>query len=122
MLDTYADVEHVLRRFADAYQPRTGSALHAGGTRSTYRFPFRPALLDDLETRSELQTRMSWLDARERAVLVGWYAEGRDARTLARALHFSARHVHRVRSRAIERIAEFGRADAFADADLAEFA
>lgn len=122
MLDTPADVEHALGRFADAFQPRTGSILSPGAHGNTHRFPFRGALLDDLELRGELTARMAWLDPRERDVLVGWYVEGRDARTLARTLRCSARHVHRIRRAAIDRIVELGRTDVYADADLAEFA
>ncbi len=122
MLDSYPGVEHALRRLADAYQPRTGSIMRTGGSPSTDRFPFRAALLDDLEIRTELRARLAMLDLRERAAVFGWYMEGRDANTLARTLRCSARHVHRIRSQAVNRIVELGNADAFADADIAEFA
>lgn len=122
MLDTPANVEHALARFADAFQPRTGSILTPGAHGNPHRFPFRTALLDDLEVRAELTARMSWLEQREREVLLGWYVEGRDARTLGRTLRCSARHVHRLRHAAIDRLVELGRSDVYADADLAEFA
>jgi DNA-directed RNA polymerase specialized sigma24 family protein len=122
MLDDFAAVERALRRYTDAYQPRSASVL-AGvvAPKGNDQFPFAPALLDDLEVRSELRVRMAFLDTEQVHVLVRWYVEGVAAATIAGGLGRSLRHVYRVRTRAVERIVELGHADEFDDADLAEF-
>jgi len=123
MLDTFATVERALQCFCDPYQPRTGSITTVPqGRAGADRFPFGPALLDRLDERSELRTRITWLDPEARIVLARWYLEGARPETIAKGLHRSVRHVYRVRTRAVEQIVAMGCADEFDDADVAEFA
>jgi DNA-directed RNA polymerase specialized sigma24 family protein len=123
MLETFAAVERALQCFTDPYQPRTSSITTVPqGRAGAERFPFGPALLDRLDERSELRTRIHWLDPEARIVLARWYLEGARPETIARDLHRSVRHVYRVRTRAVEQIVAMGCADEFDDADVAEFA
>lgn len=121
MLETFAEVERSLTRYADAFQPRTGSVIAARGS-ATDRFPFHESLLDDLELRAELRARVTLLGGDERTVLARWYCEGADPRMIARGLRRSVRYVYRLRRAAIEEIVELGCGDEFADADVTEFA
>jgi DNA-directed RNA polymerase specialized sigma24 family protein len=124
MLETFPEVERALRRYTDAFQPRSTSMLTgiAGGKSGGDRFPFAAALLDELELRKELKSRMSLLTPEENYVLVRWYVEACSAQRIAADLGRSVRHVYRLRTKAIEHIVNLGRADEFADADVAEFA
>jgi hypothetical protein len=121
MLDTYADVERALSRYNDIARPCGGSVVTIPRHSSGFRFPFPPALLDDLEARSELEARVRCLDQRSRYVLVCWYIEGATADVIARRLRCSQRHVHRIRVSAVEQLVALGCNDEFGDADVAEF-
>jgi DNA-directed RNA polymerase specialized sigma24 family protein len=121
MLDTYADVERALSRFHDMVRPCGGSIVTVPRGKGPARFPFHRSLLDDLEIRTELKARMACLDERSRYVLLRWYIEGATADVIARHLRCSARHVHRLRTSAVEALVNLGHYDEFADADVAEF-
>ena len=122
MLDSFAAVERALAHYTDCLQPHTTSvsALSRHGSGGE-RFPFHPALLDDLEERTELRRRMAWLDHEEAVVLVRWYVEGATPETIARHLARSVRHVYRCRVAGIERLVALGSADDLDDADVSEF-
>lgn len=122
MLDTYAAVVRALVRFTDPLQPRTGSVTVASGRPGNGELPFHPALLDGLEEREELRRRMACLPDEDATVLVRWYVEGASPEVIARDLRRSRRHVHRRRGAAVAALVALGRADEFADADVAEFA
>ncbi len=123
MLTSYPVVEDALWHYADAYQPRSSSITSIPSGRITgERLPFRAAFLDRLEERAELRNRLALLDPEERTVVLRWYVEGARPELIARGLGRSVRHVYRVRSRAVERLADLGRDDEFADVDVAEFA
>ena len=121
MLDTYADVERALGRYADHFQPRSGSLTVLGGGRGVGGFPFHPALLDGLEERDELRRRLACLPDEDVYVLVRWYIEGARPEAIAQELARSPRHVYRRRGQAVGAVAALGRTDDFADADVAEF-
>jgi DNA-directed RNA polymerase specialized sigma24 family protein len=122
MLDSFPSVERALTRYADQWQPSTGSVSVVPTTKPNGdRFPFHPSLLDRLEERTELRRRIGWLEHEEAVVLVRWYVEGARPDAIARDLGRSVRHVYRYRVSAIERLIALGRADEFEDADLSEF-
>jgi len=121
MLDTYADVERALSRFNDMARPTGGSIVTVPRGKGPARFPFHRSLLDDLEVRTELKARMACLDERSRYVLLRFYIEQTTADAIGRSLRCSARHVHRLRTSAVETIVALGEHDDFADADVAEF-
>lgn len=123
MLDTFGSVERALRRYTDPLQPRTGSctAIPRSGGSSGSGAVFHPALLDDLEERTELRRRMAWLGREEAVVLFRWYVEGAKPQAIADGLGRSLRHVYRRRIAGIESLLALGRSDSFEDADVAEF-
>ena len=123
MLTTFTDVERALVRYTDAFQPRTASVAALGGGRgSGPGEPFHPALIEDMDVRSELARRMAWLDREEAVILFRWYVEGAKPTVIAAGLGRSLRHVYRRRVSGIEAIVALGRGDDFADADVSEFA
>ena len=122
MLDTFADVERALGRYADPLQPRTGSVTVLSGPRGPARFPFHPALLDRFEERAELRRRLALLPAEDVYVLIRWYVEGAHPDDIALGLQRSRRHVYRRRSAAVAELAALGGTEDLADADVAEFA
>ena len=124
MLDTFHSVERALTRFTDPLQPRTGSFTtlsRSGGGSAGSGSPFHPALLDELEERTELRRRMAWVSDEEAVVLFRWYIEGTKPELIARDLGRSVRHVYRRRTSAIDSIVALGRAHDFEDADVSEF-
>jgi hypothetical protein len=122
MLATFASVEHALSHYTDCFQPRTGSVTSLGGGKgSGGGHPFHPALLEDLEERTELGRRMAWLEREEAVVLLRWYVEGARPDAIAAGLARSLRHVYRRRTSAIAALVALGRSDDFEDADVAEF-
>lgn len=122
MIDTFADVERALGRYADPLQPRTGSVTVLSGHRGPSTFPFHPALLDELEERAELRQRMACLPYEDAYVLIRWYIEGATPDDIARGLHRSRRHVYRRRSAAVADLVRLGSTEGLADADVADFA
>jgi DNA-directed RNA polymerase specialized sigma24 family protein len=122
VLSAFTEVEWALRRYTDAYQPRTASIMQTPtGKGGSDRFPFRPALIDRLDERTELRARMALLTHEEREVLLRWYVEGASVQSIAQTMGRSTRHVYRLRTHAIEAIIALGAHDEFADVDLAEF-
>jgi DNA-directed RNA polymerase specialized sigma24 family protein len=123
MLSSFASVERALTHYTDPLQPRTGSftAVPRAGGSSGSGTVFHPALLDDLEERTELRRRMAWLDREEAVVLFRWYVEGAKPEAIARDLGRSLRHVYRRRTAGIEALVALGCSDTFEDADVAEF-
>jgi len=122
MLDTFAEVERALGRYADPLQPRTSSVTVLSGHRGHSTFPFHPSLLDELEEREELRRRMACLPYEEVYVLIRWYIEGAKPEDIARGLQRSRRHVYRRRSAAVADLANLGSAEGLGDADVADFA
>lgn len=122
MLSSFTEVEWALRRYNDGYQPRTSFIMQTpSGKGGGDRFPFRPALIDRLDERAELRSRMALLAHEEREVLLRWYVEGASVSSIAAVMGRSTRHVYRLRNHGIEGIVALGTPDEFADVDLAEF-
>lgn len=122
MLDSFPAVERALGRYADPFQPRGGSVAVLHRRAGEGRFPFHPALLDELEEREELRRRMAALSPTDAVVLVRWYVEGALPEAIARDLRCSRRHVYRRRRAAVAALVEAGAGgDDLADADVSEF-
>lgn len=123
MLETFASVERALARYADHFQPRSGSFTAVRTTKASPgdRDPFGAAFLDRLGERTELRRRMSWLDDEEGVVLLRWYVQGSRPEAIASELDRSVRHVYRRRTSAIERLVALGHTDEFEDVDVSEF-
>ncbi|MGQ0519602.1 MAG: hypothetical protein ACT4PX_00440 [Actinomycetota bacterium] len=122
MLDSVAAVERVLWSYTDALQVRTSSVIPLSSGRDHTRLPFHRSFIEDLDARAELRGRMGFLDPRDRELLLRWYVQSVGPEAIARHLGCSVRQVYRRRAAALVRLVELGRADEFADADVAEFA
>lgn len=71
----------------------------------------RAGVLDTLDERTELRTRVDRLEDRERTLLFLWYVTELPVGEIARTVGVSRRHCFRLRSRAIDKIVEMGEHD-----------
>ena len=101
LLTETSDVIHALMRFHDGLDPRTGSILFLGGTKTFRSDPFHPGFLTGVEERGELLRRLRRIGSRERLLLFLWYVDGWSASDIAQHLGISRVHCYRLRNRAL---------------------
>lgn len=106
MLEHPADVIRALQRYADVFDPRSGSIIAVGSAQTPgYGDPFRGGLVSRFEERWELVRRIQRLDERKRRVLSLWYISSLPVVQIARTLHLSRMHCYRLRNQALHELA-----------------
>ncbi|HEX9713373.1 MAG TPA: sigma factor-like helix-turn-helix DNA-binding protein [Actinomycetota bacterium] len=103
MFETVGQVARTLKAFRDYYQPKSSSVAIFNGKKTTDvdADPFRRGFIDNLDLRTELLTRLSSLDERERSILMLWYVSDLPVRTICEQLGLSRSHAYRLRDRAL---------------------
>ena len=99
-----AEIVRALSRVRREVDPRTGSIIFLGGTRSSHTDPYPPAFLSGIEERSELVRRLRLIEPRERLLLFLWYVEGLPVAAIAQRLGISRVHCYRLRKHALRQM------------------
>ena len=102
MFGNVGQVVRALKAYRDYYQPKSsGILLVSNRTTDVDADPFRRGFLDSLEARTEILSRLSSLDERERAVLMLWYVMDLPVREICEELAMSRSACYRLRDRAL---------------------
>ena len=101
LLTDPAQVVRALTSFTDGVRPVSSSVLSVGSRRRSSDLLGYGALAR-VEEHAELTRRLKRLAARERLLLLLWYAEGWPVVSIAEHLGISRIHCYRLRNRAIE--------------------
>lgn len=108
LFETRAEVIAALKRYRDAFVPKTGSIIFA--SRSDHdptADPFRAGFLSGIEVRDELIRRMiSRIAPRERLLLILWYVTDIPVARIARKLDISRMHCYRLRNHAVDALCD----------------
>jgi DNA-directed RNA polymerase specialized sigma24 family protein len=101
-------VAAALRRYAEMFDPRSGSVIALGGKRpDPSGGPFRSDFLRSVDERAELSRRMlGRLKPRERLLLVLWYVADMQVSRIARQLEVSRVHCYRLRDKALKALCD----------------
>lgn len=120
MFHTPLEVAAALRRYGDAFNPRTGSVIAASRSGHDHTGdPFRAGFLGAIEQRAELARRMTTrLKPRERLLLVLWYVSDMQATVIARHLEVSRVHCYRLRDKALRALCDVPPAERPQDAGV----
>lgn len=103
MLKTVEEVIAALKRYREAFDPKTTSIImcRKDGFDPLVE-PFRAGFLSRIEEREELQRRMRMaLTERERTLLWLWYIVDAPVGRIAREVDISRRHCYRLRDKAL---------------------
>lgn len=103
MLKTVEEVIAALKRYREAFDPKTTSIImcRKDGFDPLVE-PFRAGFLSRIEEREELQRRMRMaLTERERTLLWLWYIVDLPICRIAREVDISRRHCYRLRDKAL---------------------
>ncbi|MFA5891012.1 MAG: sigma factor-like helix-turn-helix DNA-binding protein [Actinomycetota bacterium] len=103
MFETVGQVVKALKAYRDYYHPRSCSVMLASRkTTDIDADPFRRGFLDSVDLRSELLSRLSSLDERERAVVTLWYVMDLPVSEICEELSLSRSNCYRIRDRALD--------------------
>jgi DNA-directed RNA polymerase specialized sigma subunit len=113
MLDSPREVVRCLVTYNDWYQPTTSSVLKTGAARLDKNIGdgLRAGLLETLEERVELCSRVGKLADRDRLLLFLWYVRQQHVDDIGEAVGVSRRQCFRRRAQAIKQIVDAGNAE-----------
>jgi DNA-directed RNA polymerase specialized sigma24 family protein len=104
VFETPAEVISALKRYRDAFDPRTTSIITPfRNGHDPHAEPFRAGFLGSIQERDELLRRLTErIAVRERALLLLWYIADLPVARIARRLGISRIHCYRLRKQAID--------------------